>query len=150
MKLHTYLSFDGDCRQALEFYAEALGGRITAMMSFGETPACEQVSAAFRGRIMHGCVEVDGHCIMGTDATPEHPHVPVRGAHVVADVVTPAEAERVFAALSSGAQIQMPLAETFWARRYGQLVDRYGIAWMVNCSLPQPGCAESAAERTVQ
>ncbi|WP_341920944.1 VOC family protein [Hydrocarboniphaga effusa] len=141
MKLNTYLSFDGNCREAFEFYAQALGAKITAMMSFGETPASEYVSEASRSKIMHACLDVDGHNIMGTDGTPEHPHVPVQGAHVVADVATPAEAERVFAALSPGAQIQMPLAETFWAQRYGQLVDRYGVAWMVNCSQPLPGCA---------
>jgi PhnB protein len=135
MKLNTYLKFDGDCRAAFEFYARLLGGRITAMSTFGEAPACDHVAPAARDRIMHARLEAGDQVLMGTDATPEYPYHGVVGAHVVLDVEQPEQAERVFASLSEDGHVEMPIGETFWARRYGIVVDRYGVPWMVNCSL---------------
>ncbi|MEO8011682.1 MAG: VOC family protein, partial [Dokdonella sp.] len=74
-----------------------------------------------------------GHRLMGTDGGCGMPHVPVKGAHVVVSLDTPEEAERIFAALSAGGRIEMPIQQTFWARRYGITVDRFGVPWMVNC-----------------
>ena len=74
---------------------------------------------------------------MGTDATPDFPYRGVQGAHVVLNVPDAAEAERVYAALSADGRIEMPLQETFWATRYGILVDRFGVPWMVNCERAQ-------------
>lgn len=142
MKLHTYLSFNGNCAEAFAAYAELLGGKVLALMTFGESPMSEQCGAGARDLIMHGCMEIAGHQLMGTDATPEHPYQPLSGHHLVVDVDSVAEAERVFNALAAGGRIDMPLAETFWAKRYGMLVDRFGVPWMVNHSEPQPGqCA---------
>ncbi len=137
MKLHTYLHFDGNTREAFEFYARVLGGRIVAMMSFGSTPACEHVPPESHDKIMHAQLEIDGYRLMATDGIPSHPHVPMAGAHVVLDVATPERAEACFAALAEGGRIEMPIGPTFWAQRYGQLTDRYGTAWMINCDLPQ-------------
>jgi len=133
MRLDTYLSFDGTCREAFTFYAELLGGRVAAMMPFAGSPMCDSVGADERDRIMHGCIVIDGHLLMGTDATEQHPYAGMTGAHVIASVQTPAEAERVFAALADRGTIVMPLQETFWAQRYGMTVDRFGVQWMVNC-----------------
>lgn len=142
MQLNTYLSFDGDCRQALESYARLLGGEVMAMMTFGEMPpqeGCAEIPASFKDRIMHGAVAIGGQVVMGTDATPEHPYAGITGSYLTVQTAEVAEAERVFAALSEGARrIEMPLQETFWAKRYGSLVDRYGVLWMVNCSDPCP------------
>lgn len=140
MKFNTYLAFNGNCREALQFYAQLFGGKITAMMSFGESPARDEVPAAAHAAIMHGCVEMDGGTLMGTDATPDHPYPGVQGAHVVINVDEAVEAERLFAALSQGGRVDMPIGKTFWAERYGMTVDRFGVPWMVNCS-PAPGCA---------
>jgi PhnB protein len=139
MKLCTYLSFDGDTREALEFYANVLGGKVTAMMTFGETPAAEHVAASARDLIMHGSVDVGEFTIMGTDATPEQPYKGFVGAQVVVALTDTNEAGRIFNALSDGGEVTMPLTETFWARRFGMLTDRFGIAWMVNCGA-ENGC----------
>lgn len=135
MNLHTYLNFDGDCRQAFEFYEQCLGGAIMAMMTFGDAPACGDMPADSRDRIMHACLQLDNCMIMGTDATTAHPYPGVSGAHVVVNVHEPAEAERVFGALSENGRVEMPMQETFWARRFGMAVDRFGVPWMVNCDL---------------
>jgi PhnB protein len=149
----TYLSFEGNCREAFTFYAELLGGRITAMLPFGDAPGCGGASPA-PDAIMHGCLELQGRRLMGadrgrssaaegrkpeaaTDATPDSPYRGVRGAQVVLNVPDAAEAERVYAALAEGGRIEMPLQETFWATRYGILVDRFGVPWMVNCERAQ-------------
>ncbi len=139
MKLCTYLSFDGQTREALEFYAKVLKGKVTAMMTFGETPAAEHVAASAHQSIMHGCVEVGEFMLMGTDATPENPYEGITGASVVVALKDAQEAERIFAELSEGGQVTMPLMETFWAQRYGMATDRYGVAWMVNC-YPENAC----------
>lgn len=142
MQLNTYLSFNGDCRQALESYARIFGGKVLAMMTFAEMPpqeGCGEIPAAARDLVMHGCVDLGGQLLMGTDATPEHPYPGITGAYVSIQVSDTGEAERLFAALSDGAKrIEMPLQQTFWARRYGSLVDRHGVPWMVNCSDPCP------------
>lgn len=134
MRLKTYLSFNGDCRQALTFYAELLGGTVVAMQTFGETPGCDGLPEAARDSILHGRVDLGPFSLMGTDATPDHPYAGVNGSYVVADVDEVERAEAVFAALSADAQIEMPLQQTFWARRYGSLTDRFGVRWMVNCT----------------
>jgi PhnB protein len=139
MKLCTYLSFDGQTREALEFYAKVLRGKVTAMMKFGETPAAEHVAASARDSIMHGCVEFGNYMLMGTDATPEHPYKGIVGAQVVIALHDVNEAERIFGELSQGGEVTMPLMETFWARRYGMFTDRFGVSWMVNC-YPENAC----------
>lgn len=134
MRLKTYLSFDGNCRQALTFYAEQLGGTVSAMQSFGDTPGCDSLPASVRDGIMHGRVDVGPFSIMGTDATPDHPYPGIAGSYVVADVDEAAKADALFAALAQGGQIEMPIQQTFWAQRYGSLVDRFGVRWMINCT----------------
>jgi PhnB protein len=136
MKLNTYLSFSGDCRAAFEFYEQLLGGKIVAMIAFGETSAREFVAPAAHDRIMHAHLEVGDSVLMGTDSTPEHPYEGIKGSYVAIHVDEPAEAERIFQALSEDGKVEMPIQETFWALRYGSTVDRFGVPWMVNCPRP--------------
>lgn len=136
MKLTTYLNFDGNCREAFGFYADLLGGKIVAMMTYGETPGCEGTPADQRDKILHARLEIGGDALMATDSTPDYPYQPIRCAYVVVDLPTAAEAERVFGALSEAGRIEMPMQETFWAERYGIAVDRFGVPWMVNCAKP--------------
>jgi PhnB protein len=137
MKLNSYLSFDGQCKAAFKFYEKCFGGTIVAMFSFGETPASEHVPAEFRDRIMHARLEVGDQALMGSDAVPEHPYEGIRGCYVSVNVEATAEAERIFAALAENGTVQMPIGETFWAARFGMLVDRFGVPWMVNCEKNQ-------------
>lgn len=140
MKIHPYLSFDGDCREAFEHYAAVLGGRILAMSSFRDAPGGGDVEPYERHRIMHACLDLGGQQLMGTDATARYPYHGVVGAHVVLEFGSPDEAERVFAALSDRGHVEVPLAETFWARRFGITVDRFGVPWMVSCVRAEADC----------
>jgi PhnB protein len=134
MKFIPYLDFDGKCREVFDFYATVFNGKITMRMTYGESPMAKDMPAETHGRIVHSQLETpDGGILMGADGPP---HTSSNKGCVNVVVDTPEEAERVFDALSQGAQVQMPLAETFWAYRFGMLTDRYGKAWMVNCSKP--------------
>ena len=132
MKLNAYLNFNGDCKEAITFYQKVLGGQIVAMFTHGNTPAAGEASAEWGDKILHARLEVDGSVIMASVTPPEYFEKP-QGFSVNIGVEDPAEAERVFAGLSENANVIMPIAETFWALRFGMLVDQYGTPWMVNC-----------------
>lgn len=132
MQIAPYLSFNGQCREAFQFYEKALGGKISMIMTNGESPMAEQTPADERDRVMHVSMQVGDYVIAGADAPKKYASKPA-GFCVSISVTDPAEAERVFNALSPGAQIQMPLQETFWAQRFGMLTDQFGTPWMVNC-----------------
>ncbi|HSH40810.1 MAG TPA: VOC family protein [Arenicellales bacterium] len=133
MQMHTYLNFDGNCREAMEFYRDHLGGEITAMMTWGEAPFADEVPPESRDRIMHACFQLGGHMLMGTDATSQHPYRGITGSSVVLEAPDAETAERLFQSLSDGGRVDMPMDETFWAHRFGMLVDRFGVPWMINC-----------------
>jgi PhnB protein len=132
MELNPYLSFDGRCEAAFKFYEKALGGKIVAMVTYGETPMKDQSPADQHGKIAHARLTAGDKVLMGGDAPPGR-YEPVKGMTVMLGVDQPAEAERVFTALSEGGTVGMPIAETFWALRFGMLTDQFGIPWMVNC-----------------
>lgn len=135
MRIHAYLTFDGDCEEAMTFYKGVLGGEITAMMPFEGTCAAEHVPAAWRSKIMHAALAVGGDILMASDGMPGKHETP-QGLSVSLQIDDPADAERIFGDLSGGGTIVMPMEETFWARRFGMLIDRFGTPWMVNCSKP--------------
>lgn len=137
MKINPYLIFNGDCKAAFTFYAQCLQGKIEVMMTFGETPARDHVPANCHDLIIHTRLLVGDQAIMGSDTTPDRPYSGISGCSVSLNVDSVAEAERVFKALSAQGTIQMPLEATFWAARFGMLVDRYGASWMVNCEKDQ-------------
>ncbi|WP_411833672.1 VOC family protein [Pseudoxanthomonas mexicana] len=136
MQLVPYLAFDGQCREAFAFYRQALGGRIVAETSYGESPVCEQMPPGHHDRVMHMQLDAGGAILMGADAPPGQLAGSASQTCVNVTVDDPALAERVFAALAEGGTVQMPIEETFWAHRFGMLVDRYGKPWMVNCLKP--------------
>jgi PhnB protein len=132
MQLIPYLNFNGQCQAAFKFYEQCLGGKIIAMMTYGSTPAADHVSAEMRDRIIHARLLVGDAVLMGSDSPPEHFKEP-GGMTVSIHVDDPAEAERIFHALEEGGTVRMPIEETFWAVRFGMLVDRFGTPWMINC-----------------
>ena len=136
MHLNAYLNFDGNCEEAFKYYQRHLGGEIVAMMPFGETPACEHVPGDFRDKIMHARLVTGEAVLMGSDCTPDHPYEGVKGCSVAIQLNDPAEAERIFNALSENGSLYMSLQETFWAARFGACVDQFGVSWMVNCEQP--------------
>ncbi|HXF12435.1 MAG TPA: VOC family protein [Terriglobales bacterium] len=132
MQISTYLHFNGQCEEAFKFYESCLGGKIEAMLPHAGTPAEQHVPPEWRNKIMHARLVVGSEALMGSDVPPDHYKQPT-GFSVTLQIKTPAEAERIFQALAESGAVKMPIQETFWADRFGMLVDRYGIPWMVNC-----------------
>ena len=132
MQLNSYLFFNGQCEAAFKFYEKCLGGKIDAMLTHAGTPAEAQVPANWRDKIMHARLIVGDEVLMGSDAPPEHFQQP-QGFSVALGVDDPAEAERIFNALADKGTVRMPIQQTFWAVRFGMLVDRFGVPWMINC-----------------
>jgi PhnB protein len=136
MQINTYLLFTGQCEEAFQFYEKLLGGKIESMMPHAGSPAESQVPAEWRDKILHARMTVGGQVLMASDAPPGRQSKP-QGFSVNIGLSDPAQAERIFKGLADGGTVIMPLAETFWAYRFGMLVDRFGIPWMVNCEKPE-------------
>lgn len=136
MRAIPYLNFNGQCEAAFRFYETLLGGEIQALMPFAGTPGEEYVPAEFRSKVMHACLKFGAdQFIMGSDAFGEM-YKPMQGMSVTLTIEDPAEAERVFNALAEKGTVRMPLQETFWALRFGDVLDAFGTPWMINCSRP--------------
>lgn len=135
MELNPYLNFNGQCEAAFRFYEKCLGGKIEMMMRFADSPMADQVPAERRNQIVHVRMTAAGKVLMGSDAPPENFEKP-QGFSVSLSVNDPAEAERIFKALAEKGTVRMPLQQTFWAIRFGALVDQFGIPWMINCEQP--------------
>jgi PhnB protein len=132
MQLNPYLNFDGRCEAAFKFYERCLGGKIEMMLTHAEAPTAEQVPAEWRSKIMHARLVVGDRVLMGSDSPPAH-HEEPKGFYVSLGVDDPADADRIFHALAEHGTVRMPIQKTFWAVRFGMLVDQFGIPWMVNC-----------------
>ena len=130
-----YLNFDGDCAEAFEFYHSVLGGERFTMGS-DEMPPGEELGPEWEGRVIHTAIMLDGGTLMASDVPPGAELVRGNNNYVSLDVDTPEEAERVFAGLSAGGEVTMAMEETFYAHRFGELTDRFGVGWMVLCSKP--------------
>jgi PhnB protein len=135
MQLVSYLSFKGNCEQAFRFYNQILGGEIVGMFPHAGSPAENSVPPEWRDKIMHAAMRIGDQWLMGGDLPPNCYRTP-EGFSVSIQIDNPAEADRIFQALSEGGRITMPIQETFWAKRFGMLVDRFDVPWMVNCGKP--------------
>ena len=136
MRLDPYLSFDGTCEEAFNLYARCLGGRLGPMFRYEASPMADQVPPEWRGRIMHGSVELPDRILMGGDSPPGTYKEPA-GFTLSLQTSSTDEAERVFGQLAEGGKVTMPLQKTFWAARFGMCTDRFGVPWMVNISQSQ-------------
>jgi len=132
MQLNPYLQFNGQCEAAFKFYEECLGGKIAFKITYGESPMADQTPSELRGKIMHMRLLVGDKVLMGSDAPPPR-YEPPKGFSVSLGIETPAEAERIYKALSEKGTVIMPLEETFWAQRFAMFVDQFGTPWMINC-----------------
>ncbi|HSJ08733.1 MAG TPA: VOC family protein [Longimicrobiales bacterium] len=131
MRFMPYLNFDGNAGEAMRFYQEIFGGDLE-LSPFGESPMADEVPADMKDRLMHAELRVGDQVLMSSDAMPGQYGTPA-GTYVTIALGDVAEADRIFAALADGGVVQMPIQETFWAKRFGMLADRYGTLWMVNC-----------------
>lgn len=132
MQLNPYLSFNGQCEIAFKFYEQCLGGKIGVMLNYGSSPMAEQTPLEWHDKIMHVRLTVGDQVLMGSDSMPEY-YEETKGMSVSLNTNDPAEAERIFQAMAENGTVRMALQETFWAARFGMLVDQFGIPWMVNC-----------------
>ncbi|MGI8723942.1 MAG: VOC family protein [Methyloceanibacter sp.] len=132
MKMNPYLTFDGNCEEAFNFYASVLGGKIVAMMTHKDMPGDEQAPPDYADKILHARLIFGDNVLMASDA-PKERFEKMQGMEVALNIADEAEAERVYAALLEGGTATMPLQETFWAKRFGMLTDRFGTPWMINC-----------------
>jgi PhnB protein len=132
MKLTPHLAFGGQCEAAFKFYERCLGGKIITMLTYGDSPMAEQAPAEWRGKIVHATLTAGDSSLMGADVLPGQYERP-RGFHILLGIDDPAEAERIYQALVENGSAQMPLQQTFWAVRFGVLVDQFGVSWEINC-----------------
>lgn len=131
MKLSVHLVFNGQCEAAFRFYAQCLGGKIVTMLTYGDSPMAAQTPVEWRGKILHATLVLGDNTLAGADLFGKD-YEPAKGFFVLTEVADPAEAERVFAALSENGTVRMPIQETFWAKRFGVLVDQFGTPWEIN------------------
>ena len=133
MQVSIHLSFNGDCRQAMESYCALMNGEIVSMTTFGATPAGKEVSDEWQDKIVHATMSLGGVMVATADI-PSERYQPPQGFNMFIELEDPDEANRVFEVLAEGGEVQMPIQETFWSRRFGVVVDRFRIPWEVNCS----------------
>lgn len=131
MQIIPYLNFDGTCAEAFRFYHDCLGGELD-VRKHGDQPM-EGLGPEWMDRVLHARLDVGGQVLMASDTGPGEPATPA-GFAVALQLADPADAERVFGALSDGGTITLPIQETPWSPRFGMFTDRYGVPWMVNCT----------------
>lgn len=135
MQATPYLHFNGDCQEAFRFYEKVLGGKIEALHTYGQMPPGSPPMGD-PGKIMHATLRAGSVLLMGSDAPPAY-YRTAEGFRVCLSVDTPDQADRLFAALSPGGKVEMPIQQTFFSRRFAMFNDRFGIPWMVNCAIEE-------------
>ena len=133
-RLNPYINFDGDARQAMEFYKEVFGGTL-ALNTFGEFG---QAGTPEADKIMHGMLETpSGFTLMGADMPPGMEHSPGNNFSVSLSGDDEAELRGYWEKLSAGGSVSVPLEKQMWGDVFGMCTDRFGIPWMVNISRPE-------------
>ena len=133
MRVEPYLFFEGRCEEAIEFYRRALGAEVTALMRFKDSPEPPppgKVPPGSDNKVMHANFRIGDTTVMASDGMCSG-KPSFQGISLSLDAASDAEAERLFAALADGGQVQMPLTKTFFASRFGMVADRFGVSWMV-------------------
>ncbi|HUB17290.1 MAG TPA: VOC family protein [Acidobacteriaceae bacterium] len=132
MRLYAHLNFGGNCREAFEFYEQKIGGVISMMMTQGDVPPGSRAPGAEPGAIAHARMTIGQTELIGNDVPASH-FQPMRSVYLYLAVDSAGEAERIYAVLREQGEVYMPLAETFFASRFGMLRDRFGVSWTVIC-----------------
>ena len=136
MQVNPYLSFNGQCEVAFKFYEWCLGATSLSFHKYGGSPMGDQVPPEWQDRVMHATLMVGDTSLMGADAPPTQ-FTPPQGFCVSINIDSPADADRIFAAMSKDGKVGMPIQQTFWAARFGMFIDQFGIPWMINCGEPE-------------
>ena len=131
------LAYDGRCEAAFRHYESCLGGEILFLLTWGNSPMAADAPPGWSEKVMHAAIRIGGLEITGSDVPPGH-YEPPQGFEIVLNIDDPQTAESVFERLSEQGRIKMPLQKTFWALRYGVVVDPFGIPWSINCGAGEP------------
>jgi PhnB protein len=130
MQVQPYLSFEGRCEEAINFYKSAVGAEVVMMMRFKEAPDQSMMTPGTGDKILHASLQIGDSTVMASDGRCMGKAI-FQGISLSLTAGTDAEAKRLFDALANGGQIQMPLAKTFFATSFGIVADKFGVAWMV-------------------
>jgi PhnB protein len=128
MKLDIYLNYPGHCKEALQFYEQHLGGKITMMRPHSEFPGNPNIPADWKDAVLHARMELGGATLMAADIPNAEP---MRSAYLTLRLNSDAEAEKVYDLLQDGGEIFMKMEQTFFASRFAMLRDRFGTSWML-------------------
>lgn len=131
-----YLGFDGNCAEAMRFYEKTLGGVIKVMMTGADSPVADHIPEGFGHRVMNAQLELPGGAYLYAGDAPAHvPYEGIKGVSIALNYDSVEEAEAIFNALAHGGTITMPFSPTFWAKKFGMLIDQFGVAWIINGEL---------------
>ena len=134
MTLNTYLTFNGNCREAFDFYRAVFGSEFQVLQTFGDGPDDMNVSEALKSQVMHVSLPVGNSVLMGSDTGNEEQTAVIGDNFSISyEAESRAETDEVFGKLADGGTVTMPLQETFWGSYFGSCTDRFGINWMVSC-----------------
>jgi PhnB protein len=141
-KMNPYLNFDGKAEEAFNFYKSVFGGEFTSIMKMSDVPpqpGMPPVPENEKNRVMHVALPIGENTVMASDIMPSMGHTLVEGNnfHVSVDTDSKQEVDKIFAALSKGGEVKMPVADMFWGSYFGMCKDKYGIQWMVGYTTPK-------------
>ena len=142
MQVNPYLSFKGDCEAAFKRYEQCLGGKPGALFRYAGSPMADQVPADWQDKVMHASVTIGSQVLMGADVAPERYEEP-KGFSLSLQLNDIGDAERLFRQLSTDGSVVTPLEKTFWAARFGVVLDRFGITWLINCDSSEDSAEQS-------
>ena len=128
--LQPYLSFEGRCQEAIEFYRDALGAEVTMLLHFKDSPQPGMCAPEAGDKVMHASLRIGASTLLLSDGRCGGKPA-FHGFALSLSVANEAEAERRFASLADGGEVQMPLGKTFFAPRFGMVADRFGVCWMI-------------------
>jgi len=129
-QVQPYLFFNGRCEEAVEFYRSAVGAELTMLMHFKDSPDTSMVRPGDENKVMHGRLRIGEPTVLVSDGQCGG-HASFEGFSLSLTAPNDADAEKLFAALSEGGQVQMPISKTFFASRFGSVADRFGVSWMI-------------------
>lgn len=130
MKVQPYLSFEGRCDEAIEFYKKAIGAKVEMLMRFKEAPDQSMVSPGNADKVMHAALRAGDSMLLMSDGRCTG-DANFHGIALALSVATEVDADRIFGALAEGGKVNMPLTKTFFSPRFGMLADKFGVGWMV-------------------
>ena len=133
MKLITYLHFNGQCEEALNFYKECFDGSILQFSRMGDSPM--PVPESHKNQVMHARLQFDDNILYMSDTLAGGRITAGNNIRLSLEFKQPGKMKKLFAKLSDGGKVIMPLQDTFWNARFGQLIDKFGVHWMMNCEL---------------